>query len=75
MIVISEGSETCQFYKRLFSVNSDEQKVLDAIKESGLKSMRVIGRGTLVVDAKEVTSTDKFKVYAREAKKIVEQSS
>lgn len=63
--------------RKLFhiSISSEEQRVLDAIKDSGLKSMRVVGRGTLVVDAKEVTNTDKFKDYAKEAKKIVEGSS
>jgi hypothetical protein len=55
--------------------NSDEQKVLDAIIQSGLKTMRVIGRGTLVVDAKEVTGTDKFKSYTEQAKQIVEQNN
>lgn len=61
--------------RKLFSISSDEQKVLDAINDSGFKSMRVIGRGTLVVDTKEVTNTNKFKSYAEEAKKIVEGSS
>jgi hypothetical protein len=56
-------------------INSDEQKVLDAIIQSGLKTMRVVGRGTLVVDAKEVTGTDKFRSYAEQAKKIVEQNN
>lgn len=56
-------------------VDLDEQKVLDAINQSGLKSMRVVGRGTLMVDAKEVTRTEKFKDYARQAKSIVDQSS
>lgn len=55
-------------------VDPDEQKILNAIDQSGLQSMRVVGRGTLVVDAKEVTSTEKFKDYAQKAKIIVDQS-
>lgn len=51
----------------------EERKVLDAINSSGLTSMRVIGRGTLTVDAKEVTKTEKFKGYVKQAKIIVEQ--
>jgi hypothetical protein len=59
--------------KRLLT-NSDEKKVLEAIKESGYTTMRVVGRGTLVVDAKEVTGTDKFKKYTEQAKEIVERN-
>lgn len=63
--------------KKLFSTDLDEEekKVLNAIKRSGLKTMRVVGRGTLIVDTREVTNTDKFKSYARQAKEIVEKSS
>ena len=59
--------------KKIFGVyvDQDERKVLEAINQSGLKSMRVIGRGTLLVDPKEVTNTDKFKSYVEQAKSIV----
>ncbi len=62
--------------KKMFGiyVDPDEQKILNAIDNSGLQSMRVVGRGTLMVDAKEVTSTEKFKAYAKQAKIIVDQS-
>lgn len=54
-------------------IDPDKQKVLEAINNSGLKTMRVVGRGTLIVDAKEVTNTKKFKDYVEQAKSIVEQ--
>lgn len=60
--------------KKIFGVyvTPDEQKVLDAIDQSGLKTMRVIGRGTLTVDVKEVTNTEKFKGYVAQAKHIIQ---
>lgn len=57
------------------SFNEDEQKLIDALKGSNVKSHRVIGRGTLVVDVKEVRATPKFKEYARKAKQIVDGKS
>ncbi|VAW75776.1 hypothetical protein MNBD_GAMMA12-1352 [hydrothermal vent metagenome] len=51
-------------------VAPDEQEVLNAINNSGLKSMRVVGRGTLTVDTKEVTNSPKFKEYVQQAKQI-----
>jgi len=56
------------------SVNPEEQKVLDAINESGLQTMRVVGRGSLTVDSKEVTNTAKFKTYVEQARSIVEEN-
>ncbi len=53
-------------------VTPDEQKVLDAINNSGLTTMRVVGRGTLTVDVKDVTKTDKFRSYVEQAKNILE---
>ncbi len=63
--------------KKIFGVYvyPDEQKVLDAINKSGLKTMRVLGRGTLWVDSKEVINTEKFKAYVEQAKSIVEKSN
>jgi hypothetical protein len=54
-------------------VSPDERRVLDAIDKSGLKSMKVVGRGTLTVDPKEVASSEKFKAYAEQAKSVVNQ--
>ena len=53
-------------------IDAEEQQVLDALAESGLESRRVVGRGTLTVDPKEVTNTDQFKKYADLAKDVVE---
>ena len=62
--------------KKIFGVyvTPDEQKILDAIDQSGLKTMRVIGRGTLTVDVKEVTNTEKFKGYVAQAKQVVHKN-
>lgn len=61
-------------FKRLFSNTEEEEKVLAAIKESNLQTMRVVGRGTLVVNTREVTKTDKFRKYAELAEQIVHDS-
>ena len=60
--------------KRLFS-NEDEQKVLTAIRESGLTTMRVVGRGTLTVNTQEVTNTAKFRRYSELAEAIVQNKN
>lgn len=60
-------------FKELFSKKEDEQKVLDAIMKSALTTMRVIGRGTLTVNTKEVTQTEEFKKYAKLAQQIVQK--
>ena len=57
-----------------FGLSDEDKKVLSAISESGLTTMRVVGRGTLIVDAKEVTNTRKFKEYSKKARRIVAQS-
>ncbi len=54
-----------------FYVGEEDRKVLEAVNKSGLKSMRVVGRGTLMVDPVEVTSSDTFKLHAERAKKII----
>lgn len=57
------------------SFSEDEQKLIDALKENNMTSQRVVGRGTLVVDVKEVRSSPKFQEYARRAKQIVDAKS
>ncbi len=52
-------------------VGKEEERVLAAIDESGLKSMRVVGRGTLMVDPLEVARSDVFKKYSEKAKNLV----
>lgn len=54
------------------SFTEDERKLIQALKDSNIKSHRVIGRGTMVVDVQEVRSTEKFQEYAKKAKKIVD---
>lgn len=69
--------EFCMF-KHLFqyvgvSPSDDEKKVIEALKNNGTGSMKVIGRGTLVMDAKDVTSSKKYKDLLAKADKIVQK--
>ncbi len=68
-----ENLQVVEFIRKLTGthVDEEERRILDAIKDSGLKSMRVVGRGTLVVDPREVTGTEKFKQYVSQARQMV----
>lgn len=63
--------------KKIFGIYVDEEdrKVLEAVNNSGLKSMKVVGRGTLMVDPLEVSSSDTFKSHADRIKKSIEVNS
>ncbi|EGR2840680.1 hypothetical protein [Vibrio cholerae] len=58
----------------LLTVSEQEKKVLIALQTSEVTSRRVVGRGTLTVDAIEVTRTRKFQEYAEQASQIVNNS-
>ena len=49
----------------------EDQRILDALNSSKVTSKRVIGRGTLTVNVSEITGSDKFKEYSKQASKIV----
>jgi S-adenosylmethionine:tRNA-ribosyltransferase-isomerase (queuine synthetase) len=49
----------------------EDQRVLDALNSSKVASKRVIGRGTLTVNVLEITGSDKFKEYSKQASNIV----
>ncbi|HAT1802597.1 TPA: hypothetical protein I8Z04_001255 [Legionella pneumophila] len=49
----------------------DEKKVIEALKNSNSKTMDVVGRGTLVMDAKEVTNSEKYKKLLANSGKIL----
>lgn len=51
--------------------SDDEKKVIEALKNSSSKTMDVVGRGTLVMDAKEVTKSEKYKKVLANAEKIL----
>ncbi|HAT8315131.1 TPA: hypothetical protein ACT9MM_001437 [Legionella pneumophila] len=51
--------------------SDDEKKVIEALKNSSSKTMDVVGRGTLVMDAKEVTRSEKYKKLLANAEKIL----
>lgn len=55
------------------NVTPEEQRVLDLLDASGVKSRKVVGRGTLVVDPIEITSSPEFAGYCKQARKIVER--
>jgi hypothetical protein len=51
----------------------EEKAIIDSLKnkDNGSKSMRVVGRGTLVMSAKDVRSSQKYKDLIQKADKIV----
>ena len=54
--------------------NYDEEKsIIDALKDkdNGSQSMRVVGRGTLVMNARDVRSSQKYKDLLTKADKII----
>jgi len=59
--------------KRLLrlDISPEEQRVLDILNASEIKSRRVVGRGTLTVNVKEVTSTERFRILSEKASQIV----
>lgn len=58
--------------------NYDEEKsIIDALKdkENGSQSMRVVGRGTLVMDARDVRSSQKYKDLLERADEFISQKA
>jgi hypothetical protein len=53
------------------TLSVEDQRILDALNSSKITSKRVIGRGTLTVNVSEITSSDKFKEYSKQASNIV----
>lgn len=54
--------------------NYDEEKaIIEALKDkdNGARSMRVIGRGTLVMSARDVRSSQKYKDLLKKSEKII----
>lgn len=49
----------------------EEQRILDKIKASQYTSMKVVGRGTLTMEAYEVASSAAFKKRTEQARQIV----
>ena len=52
------------------SLSSEDEKVLQALKDSEVTSRKVIGRGTLTVKASDITASKNFKAYSEKASKI-----
>jgi hypothetical protein len=53
------------------TLSVEDQRILDALNSSKVTSKRVIGRGTLIVNVSDITSSDKFKEYSKQASNIV----
>lgn len=51
----------------------EEKAIIDALKDkdNGSRSMRVVGRGTLVMSARDVRSSQKYKDLLNKADKII----
>ncbi len=52
---------------------NEEKAIIDALKnkDNGSQSMRVVGRGTLVMSARDVRNSQKYKDLLQKADKIV----
>lgn len=57
--------------KWVFGQNKDEQTLIKALLDNQLNSRRVVGRGTVLVDANEVRATEKYQDMLKKAEKIV----
>lgn len=55
----------------LFSFNEQDLKNIEKLKESKVRSRKVVGRGTLVADASEIRKTESFRKNAERAAKLV----
>lgn len=55
----------------LFSFNEEDLKNIQKLKESQVRSRKVVGRGTLVADASEIRKTKSFQQNAERAAKLV----
>ncbi len=53
------------------TLSVEDQRILDVLNSSKVTSKRVIGRGTLTVNVSDITSSDKFKEYSKQASNIV----
>lgn len=56
--------------ERLCGVDEEEKRIINAIA-NGPRSMKVVGRGTLVMDSKDVISNPEFKKKAKEIQKVI----
>lgn len=54
-----------------FSFNEQDLKNIEKLKESKVRSRKVVGRGTLVADASEIRKTKSFQQNAERAAKLV----
>jgi hypothetical protein len=53
------------------TLSVEDQRILDALNSSKSQTKRVVGRGTLTVNVKDITSSAKFKEYSKLASQIV----
>ncbi len=68
------------FIEKLFSFfdrrseyeKQDDERMIEAIR-NGPKSMRVVGRGTIVVDPEEIYNSPQFRADLEKARVLIEQ--
>ncbi|MYM58861.1 hypothetical protein GTG28_06460 [Vibrio sp. OCN044] len=53
------------------SATNEEREILKHLRQKQASSMRVVGRGTLTNDAKQVRSTEKSKIFISKLDRIV----
>lgn len=54
---------------------SENDKKIKALVDNSYKSLRVVGRGTIVIDPKEVRATESFKRDMQKAKEFFESQN
>ncbi|GAA0786307.1 MULTISPECIES: hypothetical protein [Pseudomonadati] len=54
-----------------FLLNSEEQKLGQALADSNITGAEVVGRGTIVVDGRVIASSTEFQALKLQAKKII----
>ncbi len=54
-----------------YKLDDDQKKVAEALKNSEVKSRRVVGRGGLTMDGAELLKTAKFQAYRKRGAEVV----
>lgn len=63
-----------KFIENFFKLNEAEAEIINTIKASKIKSIRVVGRGTIVIDSSEIVETEKYKELSNRAKRLLNKN-
>lgn len=57
--------------RRVVGTNFTDKEIIHALADKNSASMKVIGRGTLVIDTKDIIDSNNYKKIANQAKDLV----